>query len=326
MWNPGLMSDGSAAFTAETPAGAVWSSAPRRVGAAVEARPPLVREALLLVVLFAVYRLGRALIDGHVNEAMLNAHSVLEFERAWFFPNELLVQQWALQWPDAVRGANWYYVGVHFPLTAFFLAWGWWRRAPEDYVWARRLIIMLTAMAFFIHALMPLTPPRLMSEFGFVDTMAVIGPSAYEGSAARIANEFAAMPSLHVGWALLLAVVVVKTSTSRWRWVSVVHPIITSLVVVVTANHYWVDGLVSGALLLLAMKVTPRPARQAESFITISGFPDGFSEPPRGSTVTPTASPGSSPGTKCSTTPSLPRPRTPTDRADPSPCSPITHS
>ena len=222
-------------------------------------RPNLLRETLLLASLFLVYRFGRALISGHVQAAMINAGEVWRVERLLRFPNEMVFQQWALRWPDVIEAANWYYVGVHFPLTALFLAWGWWKRPPSDYRWARRLIITMTGLALIIHTAMPLAPPRMMSRLGFVDTMATIGPSAYEGGAATVANQFAAMPSLHVGWALLLSVVVIRTTTTRWRWVTVVHPTITTLVVVVTANHYWLDALVAAALLAVTLAITPRP-------------------------------------------------------------------
>ena len=107
---------------------------------------------------------------------------------------------------------------------------------------------------------MPLAPPRMLSSLGFLDTMAVFGPSAYgDSTTATVANQFAAMPSLHVGWALLIAVVVVRTARTPWRWVAVLHPTITVLVVVATANHYWVDAIAAALLLLLALAVTPQP-------------------------------------------------------------------
>jgi hypothetical protein len=222
-------------------------------------RPNLFRETVLLTSLFLVYRFGRALISGHVQAAMINAGDVWRVERLLRFPNEMLFQQWALRWPDLVEAANWYYVGVHFPLTALFLVWGWWRRPPSDYRWARRLIITMTGLALIIHTAMPLAPPRMMSRLGFVDTMATIGPSAYEGGAATVANQFAAMPSLHVWWALLLSVVVIRTTTAPWKWLTLAHPAITTLVVVVTANHYWLDALVAGVLLAITLAITPRP-------------------------------------------------------------------
>lgn len=324
MWDSYAVSDGSLALPAES-SPTRWSAMSLFRANAVSARPPLVRELLLLLALFTVYRLGRALVEGDVHEAMINARWVWEVERSLLLPNELGVQQWALQWPVGMAAANWYYAVLHLPTMALLLAWGWRRWSREDYLWVRRLIVRLTATSFVIFALMPLAPPRLMSEFAFIDTLAIMGPSAYEETSIRLANQFAAMPSLHVGWALLLAVVVIKRSRAPWRWAALAHPVIMTVVVVVTANHYWIDALVAAALLGVTTKLTPREA-QALTGTTTSGGVVGLSEPPFGSIVTPTVSPGSSPGMKCSTTPLLPRSRTPTDLADCSPSSPITHS
>lgn len=286
-----------------------------------------------------VYRLGRLAITGHDDLAITNAWWVWDVERYLRLPNEELLQQWALQWPDLLRAANWYYVAVHFPLTLAFLAWGWLRRPPEEYRWARRLIIILTALALVVHVLMPLAPPRMLSSLGFLDTMAVFGPSAYGDSTATIANQFAAMPSLHVGWALLIAVVVVRTTSSRWRWIAVAHPAITVVVVVATANHYWVDAIAAALLLLIAIAVTPAPwgpapaavvwrqvrdgrapvpvgqaraSAPAQAVSTRSTTsPVGVSEPPLGSTVTARASAADTSSTTAASWP--PRPRTPAD-------------
>ena len=298
-----------------------------------QSRPGLVREILLLTALFLVYRLGRLAIAGHDDLAIANAWHVWDVERLLRLPDEETLQDWALQWPDLLKAANWYYVGVHFPVTLAFLAWGWLRRPPSEYRWARRLIITLTGFAMVLHVAMPLAPPRMLSSLGFLDTMAAFGPSAYGGGAATVANQFAAMPSLHVGWALLIAVVVVRTARSRWRWVVVAHPVLTTLVVVVTANHYWVDALVAALLLGLVLLVTPRPdavppsrlwrritrreavpARPAAAQAMVTrktGSVVGWSEPDAGSTVTPTASSGPTSGTRPVTSP--PRPRTPAD-------------
>jgi hypothetical protein len=226
-------------------------------------RPPLVREVLLIVTLFLIYRVGRMVITGQDHMAISNAWWVWDVERSLGLPDEELLQDWVLQWPDLLRAANWYYVTVHFPLTAAFLAWGWWRRPAEEYRWARRLITVLTGLAMVVHVLMPLAPPRMMSRLGFLDTMAVFGPSAYGESTTTIANQFAAMPSLHVGWALLIAVVVIRTTSTPWRWATLGHPFITVVVVVATANHYWVDAIAAAVLLAIALAVTPMPSGPA---------------------------------------------------------------
>jgi hypothetical protein len=235
------------------------SSPRRRRGLRTSRRPRLIPEVLLLVGLFLIYRLGRLAITGHDDLAIANAWQVWDLERLLRFSDEETIQDWFLQWPGLVKTANWYYVAVHFPATLAFLTWGWLRRPPEEYRWARRLIITLTALALLLHIAMPLAPPRMLTSLGFVDTMTVFGPSAYSGDAATVSNQFAAMPSLHVGWALLIAVVVIRTADSRWRWATIAHPVLTTLVVVVTANHYWIDAVASALLLGLVMLITPRP-------------------------------------------------------------------
>lgn len=295
-------------------------------------RPKLVRELALIFALLLVYRVARMFIDGQDDLAMDNAFRIWDLERMLWMPDEEMLQDWALQWPDLLKAANWYYVAVHFPATAAFLAYGWWRRPPAEYRWARRLISVLTALALIGHVAMPLAPPRMLSGLGFLDTMAVFGPSAYKGGAAEVANQFAAMPSLHVGWALLIAVVVVYTARSPWRWLILLHPAITLLVVVVTANHYWVDGGVAALLLGIALLVTPVPYgpapitqawRRSRQLITTrnNDRPVGSEDPPAGSTVTPTPSAPRMSSMSASSSP--PRPRSP---ADSGPVDRITHS
>ena len=168
------------------------------------------REIALIVAILLGYRLVRLAITGQDDLAFANAWRVWDAERLLRLPDEERIQHWLLQWPELVQAANWFYVGVHFPAAVLFLLWAWFFRTPHEYRWARRSMSVLTGFALIGHVLMPLAPPRMLGRLGFVDTMAVYGPSAYEGSAATVANQYAAMPSLHVGWALLIAVAVVR--------------------------------------------------------------------------------------------------------------------
>ena len=182
----------------------------------------------------SAYRLGRLAIAGHDDLAIANAWQVWDVERLLHLPDEETLQDWVLQWPDLLKAANWYYVDRPLPGHAGLPGLGLAAPSaagvplgpPPDHH-ADRL------RPACVHTAMPLAPPRMLSSLGFLDTMAAFGPSAYDGSAATVANQFAAMPSLHVGWALLIAVVVVRTARSRWRWLIVAHPVITTLVVVV---------------------------------------------------------------------------------------------
>ncbi|MEU6483681.1 phosphatase PAP2 family protein [Streptomyces sp. NPDC046887] len=221
-----------------------------RPGPAGTGRPPLLRELLLVTELFAVYKLGRLLANGHPGPAFRNAEGVWHLERALHLPGEGLVQRVLLRDETAVHLANTYYAAVHFPATLAFLVWLYWRR-PAHYLWARQALALLTAGALALHLLLPLAPPRLLASTHLVDTALRYGPSVY-GAAPEtdsLANQFAAMPSLHVGWALMVAVGVIAATRGRLRWLWLLHPLLTLLVVVGTANHYWLDALAAAVLL-----------------------------------------------------------------------------
>ena len=127
----------------------------------------------------------------------------------------------------------------------------------------------MTAAALALHVLLPLAPPRLLPLAGMVDTGHAVGPSVYgtPGTDA-LTNQYAAMPSLHVGWAAAVAIVLITATRSRWRWLWSLHPLLTLAVVLITANHYWLDAAVALALLgmiLLVPVLLPRaiPVRVA---------------------------------------------------------------
>ncbi|MFD5073526.1 phosphatase PAP2 family protein [Streptomyces sp. NPDC058371] len=228
------------------------------------ARPPLVRELLLVVGLFVVYKVGRQLVTGHTAEAFRNAHRVWDWERAAHLPGEEVVQSALLHSDTLVHIANTYYATVHFPATAAFLIWLYLRR-PTHYVWARRSLAAVTAAALVLHLTFPLAPPRMLAMTGLVDTGQVYGPTVYGARPATdsMANQFAAMPSLHFGWALMVAIGLIAATRSRWRWLWLLHPLLTLLVIVGTANHYWLDAIVAGALLGIALAVIHLPHRTA---------------------------------------------------------------
>ncbi|WP_114423658.1 phosphatase PAP2 family protein [Nocardioides houyundeii] len=209
-----------------------------------------VSELVLIAVLFCLYKLGRSLITGQEQEALQHGDLVRRLEAVLRLPSEAAIQA-AVHSEPLFRVANVYYTSVHFPLMALFLLWGFLLRPRAEYLWARNLVILQTGAALVIHMLFPLAPPRMFPSWGFLDTMARYGPSPYDGASADLANQFAAMPSLHVGWAVLIAYVVARTGP---RWLAVcaaLHAALTTFIVVVTANHWWLDA-VAGVLLLVA--------------------------------------------------------------------------
>ncbi|MGW6788963.1 phosphatase PAP2 family protein [Streptomyces chartreusis] len=238
------------------------------------ARPPLVRELLLVAGLFVVYKFGRQLATGHTAEAFRNADRVWDLERTLRLPGEGSVQDLLLHGDTLIHLANTYYATVHFPATVAFLVWLYLRR-PTHYVWARRVLAAVTAAALLVHLTFPLAPPRMLAATGLVDTGQVYGPSVYGSPQTdHLSNQFAAMPSLHFGWALMVAIGLIVTTRSRWRLLWLLHPLLTLLVIVGTANHYWLDAIVATAMLGVALAVirprassggtpvSPRPPRR----------------------------------------------------------------
>jgi hypothetical protein len=221
----------------------------------------VVREAVLLATLFLVYSAGRQIAAKHTGSAFGHADQVLSFQHWLHLPTEAALQQHALQVPHLIEGANLYYASVHAPLTAVVLLWlSIWR--PTAYPRVRWTMVSVTALALIGHIAYPLAPPRMMP--GFVDTglrfgQSVYGPDHSDG----VANQFAAMPSLHVGWAALIALSMILITRTKWRWLWLLHPIITFGVVVVTANHYWMDGLVVLVLLAVSLPLLLRSGLRA---------------------------------------------------------------
>jgi PAP2 superfamily len=213
-------------------------------------------ELVMLFTLFVGYRAGRLLTSSHTAAAFANAHEVWHIERWLHLPREQDIQHLLLHSVRLVELANTYYAVVHFPATVAFLVWMFLRR-PAHYFWVRRTLIIMTGASLVVHVVFPLAPPRMRPDLGFVDTGAIFGPNVYgPPEVGSIANQFAAMPSLHIGWATLVAIGLIVSTRSRWRWLWLAHPIITILVVVGTANHWWLDGIVALVLLVGALAIS----------------------------------------------------------------------
>ena len=255
-------------------------------------RPGPLLELVVIAVMFAAYKLGRIVAARHVGTAFDNAYVVWDLERMLRLPDELSVQALMLHSTVTIKSANVYYAAVHFPATAAFLIWLYLRR-PGDYLWIRRTLALLTASGLLVHLAIPVAPPRMLSALGFVDTAAVYGPAVYgPPNQNTLADQYAAMPSLHIGWAVMVAIGIIATTRSAWRWLAVLHPIATTLVVIGTANHFWLDGMVALSLLaasLIVVRSISEPRVDVPDFVPVlaprgirdlPGLPDRM-PPPR---------------------------------------------
>ncbi|MCK9901716.1 phosphatase PAP2 family protein [Frankia sp. Cpl3] len=235
-----------------------------------------VGQVALLAMLYVGYGLSRHLATGREPEALGNALDVWHLERFLHLPDEAVLQGAVLAHEWIPRGANWYYVGIHFPAAILLLVWVF-ARHREHWRRVRNVIILATGVGLVIHLLFPLAPPRFLPEMvpalRLVDTGAVLGPSPYSDATDGVANQYAAMPSLHVGWAVLEAWAVVTILRHRARWLALIQPLATVAVVVVTANHYWLDGIVGALLVAGAVILVGRRGPGTEAPAVVSrGF------------------------------------------------------
>lgn len=207
---------------------------------------PYLRESAIVAALYGLWQLAASVSVLGSSGAFARAHWIVRAEHDWRLPSEVQAQHLIAGHRLLEQGANWYYAAMHFTALGALLLWLFIRHR-DRYPGVRNVLVLLTASSLLIQ-LMPVAPPRLLPELGFVDTAALYGQSVYNISGISI-DQLSAMPSVHVGWALLVAWAVLTVSESPHRWWVLAHPIVTVFVVVATANHFWLDGIVAAALL-----------------------------------------------------------------------------
>ena len=176
------------------------------------------------------------------------------------------LQAWAQSEHWIVTGANWMYVNSHFVVTTTFLIWLYIAR-NHSYYYVRNMFMIAMGLALVGYLAYPTAPPRYMPEWGFTDTVAAFVGDAAEQSANVLYNPYAAVPSMHVAFALMIAIPAIKLVKSRALKVAWgLYPLLVTFVVVVTANHFWLDAAL-GALVAAVvglgrlLRAGARPAR-----------------------------------------------------------------
>src|SRR3954454_13686027 len=201
------------------------------------------RQWLLFGGAYYVYRLVRGLVDGHPNIAYQHARDIVDFERSLHLFFERDVQVWAINHSFFIHLANWMYVNSHFLVTTTFLIWLYVAR-NHSYYFVRNMFMVAMVFALIGYVVFPAAPPRFLPEWGFQDTV-----SDYFGGASQTAgvlyNPYAAMPSMHVAFALMVAIPALQLMRPRavkiaWMF----YPLLVTFVVISTGNHFWLDGAV----------------------------------------------------------------------------------
>jgi hypothetical protein len=225
-------------------------------------RPRAVREVALVAGLYVGYTASRLVADASRSRAVGRAAALQARERAWHLDvegrlNRLVTGREVIE----VAAAYWYSL-THYVVTAAVLVWLW-RHRPAAYRRLRATLAWATAAALLLYLTLPLAPPRFLP--GYTDTLERTSWAGWwsgDASAPRglggATDQLAAMPSMHVGWAVWVAIAVVATTASPWRHVAWLYPAITCAVVLGTANHWAADAAVGAVLVVAAWYVVAR--------------------------------------------------------------------
>lgn len=220
------MSRAFARLTARLPQG--WGDAGRQLG--------------ILVLVDIAYELVRGLADGQRSVAFAHGREVIDFERSIGTLFEPSVQAFFLPVHWVVDLANQIYLNSQFSITLGFLIWLYLFR-NESYYFVRNMFVVSMGLALVGYTLYPTAPPRMFPEQGFVDTIVDFSNVNHDSALAKVfINPYAAVPSMHCAFALMIGATGVRVSRhwfTKAFWAS--WPLLVAWVVVVTGNHYWVD-------------------------------------------------------------------------------------
>lgn len=201
-----------------------------------------IRQLVLFAGAYYVYRIVRGLVDGQAMLAFENARTLIDAERALGTFFEPGLQDWTQsQAAWLVTASNWMYVNSHFAITTVFLIWLYLAR-NHAYYWVRNTFMIAMGLALAGYVAFPTAPPRFLPEWGFTDTVAEFVGSGVEQSANLLYNPYAAVPSMHVAFALMIAIPAIRLVDNRGlQTLWAIYPLVVTFVVVVTANHFWLD-------------------------------------------------------------------------------------
>jgi membrane-associated phospholipid phosphatase len=234
--------------------------------AAISARLPkgwgdLIRQIVVLVSVDLAYTFVRGIADGQKAIAMTHGQQVIDLEQATGTFFEPSLQAFFLPAQAVIDLANQIYLNAQFSIALGFLVWLYLFR-NESYYFVRNMFVVSMGLALIGYALYPTAPPRMFPEYGFVDTLNAFAEVGHDSTIAKIfINPYAAVPSMHCAFAMMIGGSGVMVCRSWWAKASwAFWPLLVSWVTVVTANHYWVDAALGWLVALTAAVVAQRLA------------------------------------------------------------------
>jgi hypothetical protein len=237
------------------------------------------RQLLIVLAAIAAYFGTRGATEAAYTDALSNARRLVSVERALGIYHEGAWQSWATQLPGLPTVMNWVYIWGHWPVIFGTLIWLALRH-PRVYYVTRNAMILSGAIGLVIFLAFPVAPPRL-ADLGMVDTIMVSSESYRVLQPPMFTNQYAAMPSLHVGWDLLMGIAIAVAARGVLaRAIAIGMPAAMTVAVLLTANHYLVDALIGAALTATCWWIVNR--RWAASRRPATGLPGASGRTPTG--------------------------------------------
>jgi hypothetical protein len=213
------------------------------------------REVLVILLSVLLYFFVRGLMHAQASLALANAAALIALEQRLGLYHEVWFQSLILGSDWRVDLANRVYIFGHWPVIAGTLSWLIWKHR-EHFATYRSALLLSGAIGLVFFVLLPMAPPRLMADYGFVDTVTQHSNAYRVLQPPSFTNQYAAMPSLHVGWNLLMGIAIVRHASTRWgRSFGYLMPLVLYLSTVVTANHYLLDGVVGSLVALVGLAI-----------------------------------------------------------------------
>lgn len=206
----------------------------------------------LVLAAIAVYFGVRHLTEGGAEVAKGNAELIIDLQARLGISIEREFQEWALGFPGMLRLMNTIYVWGHWPIIAAVLGSLAWQK-PEKFILYRNTMMISGLMGMIIVATFPVAPPRLL-DIGLLDTVTMHTEAYRVLQPPAFTNQYAAMPSFHFGWNLLMGIVLVREASALWvRMFGRSVPVLMLLSIVITGNHFILDAVVGGAIVLVVL-------------------------------------------------------------------------
>lgn len=218
----------------------------------------LARQFVLFAAAYYAYSLVRGAMDGHAVAAFAHARDVIDLERSVHVFVEPAIQSWATGHTLLVDFSSWMYINAQTAvlvggLAIFYFFFN------DSYYFVRNMLLIAMGLALIGYIVFPTAPPRLLPEWGFTDTVTEFTGVKPDSAVNALFNPFAAIPSMHVGVAIMIAWPLVRLVRRRaLKIVCLLYPILITFVVVATANHFLLDALLGAATAGLAALVADR--------------------------------------------------------------------